>query len=206
MPELTLRANEAPAASEPDAAAALEWPADRVPIESLRRITVTQWLDQAGDVEGERSEGRGAITGVLVHRLLQASSGGLLSLEAARRQIGTMIRPDERATTLDLEAVVESALDVWSRLLDRVDLRELFARATILAEVPFSIRARTDTDQSVLLRGTIDSVALAPDGVTVIELKTGAPRPWHERQLGLYVEAARQLFVGRTVTGVLIQV
>src|SRR5690606_6134150 len=103
-------------------------------------------------------------------------SGGLLSLEDARRQIQTMARPDERATTLDLDVVVESALQIWARLLDRDDLRDLFARATILAEVPFSIRS-SDADRSVLLRGTIDSLALTADGVTVIELKTGAPRP-----------------------------
>jgi ATP-dependent helicase/nuclease subunit A len=182
----------------------LAWPADRVPVESLRRITVTQWLEMEGEVDTEHSEGRGALTGALVHRLLQASSGGLLSLDDARRQIGTMIRPDERATTLDLEIVVESALEVWARLLDRDDLRHLFSRATVLAEVPFSIRHRTGADQNVLLRGTIDSLALTADGVTVIELKTGAPRPMHARQLALYVEAARRLFVGKTVTGVLV--
>jgi ATP-dependent exoDNAse (exonuclease V) beta subunit len=115
-----------------------------------------------------------------------------------------MIRPDERAAALDLDVVTGSALEVWARLLDREDLRGLFAEATILAEVPFSMRSRTDAGQSVVLRGTIDSVALSAGSATVIELKTGAPRPTHERQLALYVEAARPLFAGRTVTGVLV--
>ena len=70
-------------------------------------------------------------------------------------------------------------------------------------EVPFSMR---DPRRSgVILRGSIDCLVRSPDGaITVVELKTGRPRPEHEEQLGLYVAAARDLFPGTAVSGLLI--
>jgi hypothetical protein len=40
--------------------------------------------------------------------------------------------------------------------------------------------------------------------MTVLELKTGRRRDWHERQLDLYVRAARCLFPGVAVDGRLV--
>jgi ATP-dependent exoDNAse (exonuclease V) beta subunit len=43
-------------------------------------------------------------------------------------------------------------------------------------------------------RGTIDCVVEKPDGsILVVEFKTGRVRPIHQRQLDLYLAAARQL-------------
>ena len=47
-------------------------------------------------------------------------------------------------------------------------------------------------------RGVVDAVAVADDGaVTVVEFKTGAPRPEHEAQAAVYAEAFRAVWPGR---------
>ena len=52
------------------------------------------------------------------------------------------------------------------------------------------------------MRGAIDLVVQHGDGrIEVLEFKTGHPHPGHERQLALYVAAARALFPGANVTG-----
>jgi RecB family endonuclease NucS len=58
---------------------------------------------------------------------------------------------------------------------------------------------------SVVLRGTIDCLIQKDDGcVVVVEFKTGRRRPSHQRQLDVYVEAARALFPGAPVEGRLV--
>ena len=89
------------------------------------------------------------------------------------------------------------------RLTGRDEVRAL-AAGQVLTEVPFSMRVERD-EKPLILRGSIDCLAQAPDGsITVLEFKTGNPRPAHDRQLQLYVEAARALFPGRPVSGLLI--
>ena len=181
------------------------WPADHVPVESLRRVSVTEWLDEepAAGEDGHRG-GAGALTGMLVHRLFQASSGGLLAPAEAQRRLETLLRPEERAVTPDVPRALGAALDIWTRLVARPDLLEVFGGAEVLAEVPFSLRT-AQREETVLLRGTIDCLALSADGgVTVLEFKTGARREVHERQLEIYVEAARSMFPDRSVEGRLI--
>ena len=57
----------------------------------------------------------------------------------------------------------------------------------------------------IIVRGSIDCLIQKPDGsITVVEFKTGRPRPSHERQLGLYVAAARMCFPDTMVDGTLI--
>jgi RecB family exonuclease len=57
----------------------------------------------------------------------------------------------------------------------------------------------------VVLRGTVDCLIVRADGsVLVLEFKTGSPRPSHQRQLDVYLDAARALFPGAPVSGQLI--
>jgi RecB family exonuclease len=100
--------------------------------------------------------------------------------------------------------VVSTALDLWTGLRRREDIAALLASSELLTEVPFSLRIE-EAEGSVILRGTIDCLAIAADGsVSVVELKTGGRRESHQRQLDLYVRAARALFPGRQVQGHLI--
>jgi RecB family endonuclease NucS len=58
------------------------------------------------------------------------------------------------------------------------------------------------------VRGTIDCLILnQTDGgakVVAVEFKTGRKRAEHQQQLDVYVAAARELFPGADVSGVLI--
>jgi hypothetical protein len=55
------------------------------------------------------------------------------------------------------------------------------------------------------VRGSIDCVACLPGGrVVVVEIKTGQPRAWHQEQLGWYLAAARSLFAGQEVEGLVL--
>ncbi|MGH6944705.1 MAG: PD-(D/E)XK nuclease family protein, partial [Geminicoccaceae bacterium] len=66
-------------------------------------------------------------------------------------------------------------------------------------------RRRAERRAPATLRGTIDCLIQRPDGsVMVVEFKTGRPRPSHERQLGIYVAAARACFPDSAIDGRLI--
>ena len=54
------------------------------------------------------------------------------------------------------------------------------------------------------MQGTIDSLVVTEDRVTVVEFKTGLPTPGHRRQLEVYLEAGRTLYPKRVVTGVIV--
>jgi len=49
--------------------------------------------------------------------------------------------------------------------------------------------------EGYIVRGTIDCLArTGTDEITVLEFKTGRPRPWHQEQLHVYRKAAQALF------------
>jgi ATP-dependent exoDNAse (exonuclease V) beta subunit len=107
------------------------------------------------------------------------------------------------------------ALGAWRRMCRRPDVQTLLACGQRQYEVPFSLRmpphARSgapDPDSPaapLIVRGVIDCVVVGADrSVAVLEFKTGRPRPSHQQQLDTYVQAARILFPGSTVTGTLV--
>ena len=92
-----------------------------------------------------------------------------------------------------------------------------------LYEVPFSLRTNPPSApapaeahttgsmnaidaEAVVTRGARSTVwsSATMAGWLWSKLKTGVPRPSHQRQLDIYVEAARALFPGVPVTGKLI--
>jgi len=97
---------------------------------------------------------------------------------------------------------VEEALAAWRTMRTRGDVIELLGGGEVRYEVPFSFM---EPGSARLLRGTIDCLVRRPDGrVTIVEFKTGRPRPVHERQLNIYLEAARRLFPHASIDGRLI--
>ena len=67
-------------------------------------------------------------------------------------------------------------------------------------EVPVSL-----AQDGRVLRGTIDCLIRRPDGaLVVIEVKTGPPRPEHQRQLAAYLGAIQALGPGIRATGCLV--
>jgi len=98
----------------------------------------------------------------------------------------------------DVEEAVSTFLDLRH---DEVVSR-LLAGAEAHYEVPFSLKWGAGRE---VVRGAIDCLAfLSPSEAVVFEIKTGRPAPWHRAQLDLYLAAARQLFPGTTVTGMLV--
>jgi RecB family endonuclease NucS len=117
------------------------------------------------------------------------------------RVAASLLRPEERAASPHVDSIVREAAEVWGSLAARDEVIRLLASHHVLAEVPFSLRI-DDEERPVILRGTIDGLAIAADGsVTVVELKTGQARAFHQAQLDVYMRAARSLFPGRTVEG-----
>ena len=196
-------------------------------------VTVTAWLaaEGAGRVTGSAVAGD-ALVGSLVHRMLQSAAGETsLELEDVAR---ALLTSEERATVDDVQNVIAQAIAAYESLRARPDVVALLSGGIVMREVPFSMRidgltefdltaapqtltpdaqslapARNNQDLTpggrTVLRGRIDLLVVRDDGsVVVVEFKTGRRRPEHERQLEIYVGAARALFPGRAVEGCLV--
>jgi ATP-dependent exoDNAse (exonuclease V) beta subunit len=99
---------------------------------------------------------------------------------------------------------VDDALGAWRSMRGRADVSSVLSAGRRSYEVPFSLRAN-GPEGPCILRGTIDCLVLRDDGsIVVIEFKTGRRREQHQRQLDVYVDAARALFPAAAVEGMLI--
>jgi ATP-dependent exoDNAse (exonuclease V) beta subunit len=166
----------------------------------------------AAVADGEASGGgRGSggpnqgLVGTLVHRLFAANAArvapGLLALDALAHRL---LAPEERAAVADTGALVADACRCYAALASRQEVTSLLGTARCLYEVPFSLLDEDGTGRGIL-RGSIDCLALMPAGrAVVMEIKTGGAQPWHQRQLEVYVRAARRLLPGVVVEGLLV--
>jgi ATP-dependent helicase/nuclease subunit A len=162
--------------------------------------------------EGEDEDGHGAgmarrrsdvLEGTLIHRLFRhAATLEALAPEPAAALARRLLEAEEQAAAPDVDALVQTALAAWRRLRARADVAGLLASGRALFEVPFSLRRGGEDD--VILRGAIDCVIVRPEGVTVVEFKTGRRRASHQRQLEVYLAAARLAFPRSPVEGRLI--
>ncbi len=170
------------------------------------RAGVTDWLDDIADVARASSARAGdATAGILVHRLFQ-SSDALAGCDPDAEQAFArgLLRPEERAVVENADATVASAVRAWRLMRERPDVAALLAARRRVHEVPFSLRRVVD-GTAMVLRGTIDCLIRKDDGsVVVVEFKTGRRRASHQRQLDVYVDAARALFPGSSVEGRLV--
>ncbi len=167
---------------------------------AVARVSVTRWLDEVAR-DGEpvaRATPQDVMTGTLVHRLFQqGASPADNDLARARR----LLRPEEQSAMDDVEETVAAAVRCWRAMHGREDVSMLLSGGRRLHEVPFSFRMT----EGVVLRGTIDCLVECGDGrVVVLEFKTGRPRASHQQQLDLYVRAARALYPGADVGGLLV--
>ena len=145
------------------------------------------------------------VVGRLVHRMLQLNGenvGVVPDAPDAEARAIEVMTGEERARP-DHRDVASEAAAIYLRALARPDVATLLG-GDCLFEVPFSMR-RDDVDAErgvVIVRGTIDCLRRWSDRrLTVFELKTGPVRSHHERQLALYVDAARALFPDAAVDG-----
>jgi ATP-dependent helicase/nuclease subunit A len=149
---------------------------------------------------GPRSE---RLLGVVVHRLLQRLAGARDVTDLhLRGEIAHVLRPDDLTEIEDRAAFENEVICAYHALRDRADVGELYASGDALHEVPFTMRAGDG-----ILRGTIDCLVRTSGGrVTILEFKTGRPRPEHERQAELYRRAAERLFPDAAIESRLVYV
>jgi ATP-dependent helicase/nuclease subunit A len=177
------------------------------------RLPVTRWLVEPDAIEpSEAVMARDPIVGTLVHRLFQFLDGSPGPFEEPEfADARALLAPADRALIVDVDGTVQAAIDLWRKMRLRADVASLMASGQRLYEVPFSMRLPREAmgvdsgPEVVVLRGTIDCLVVGPDGTAVvIEFKTGRPRISHQQQLDIYVDAARLLFPGASVSGQLI--
>ena len=157
-------------------------------------------LDSTGPEDGEEPAG-GRLVGRLVHRLLARFPPGAAADEATvLATVEALVTDEERAQVPELDAAIARAVRLHRRLASRPDVQSLFAGGTAAFEVPVSL-----VQDGRVLRGTIDCLIRRPDGaLVVVEVKTGPPRPEHQRQLEAYLGAIQALGPGIRATGCLV--
>ncbi|MFI5177633.1 MAG: UvrD-helicase domain-containing protein [Vicinamibacterales bacterium] len=128
------------------------------------------------------------LTGTLVHRLFERRLPAATSDADLRPLIPHLLRADERVDVDDLDALARAVSRLYLTLRQRTDVTRLLESGTCHYEVPFSYQPPDRPDD--VFRGAIDCLVMASDGgVTVLEFKTGRPRPEHDAQAALYGEA-----------------
>jgi ATP-dependent helicase/nuclease subunit A len=137
------------------------------------------------------------LVGTLVHRLIErAGLTGAIDDRQVNDTVDDLIRLDAPgAAAIDRHEVAARAAAAYRSIREHPALPDLSDACSILYEVPFTLGL-----DGALVRGTIDCLVTRPHGpVTVLEFKTGAPRPEDATQAALYRKAAEALFPGTEV-------
>jgi ATP-dependent helicase/nuclease subunit A len=190
----------ASAGSGTDRPARLEPAVPRAAVTDLAASDEPAPLDSARTEDDVEPAG-GRLVGRLVHRLLARFPPGRAVDEATvLATVQALVTDEERAQVPELDAAIARAVALHRRLASRPDVRALFAEGTAAFEVPVSL-----VQDGRVLRGTIDCLIRRPDGaLLVIEVKTGPPRPEHQRQLDAYLGAIQALGPAIRATGCLV--
>jgi ATP-dependent exoDNAse (exonuclease V) beta subunit len=134
------------------------------------------------------------LVGTLVHRLVHRLGVGADS-GIARAAVARLLRPEEQAECsfgLALDATLDAAIAAYEVLSCNEAVNRLYSSGEALHELPFTMQS-----DGTWLRGTIDCLVRNGSGlITVLEFKTGRPRPEHQKQIELYKCAAEQMFPG----------
>ena len=131
---------------------------------------------------------RERLTGTIVHRLMQRRFDRALDASTLTSLVPSLLRTTETVDVDDLDALAADAVALYMRLRGQDDLTRLLASGRCEYEVPFSFEPPDRPGD--LVRGVIDCLVRTPTaGATVIEFKTGAPRPEHATQAGIYARA-----------------
>jgi hypothetical protein len=137
------------------------------------------------------------LVGTLVHRMLQREGlAGDATDEWIARRVASLVRVDESINVVDRGALIARAASSYRAFSTHADLRAIYQSGDAFHEVPFSLAV-----DGRVVRGTIDCLVRRGEGgpVTVIEFKTGRPRPEHQAQADLYRLAAQTIFPGAEV-------
>jgi ATP-dependent exoDNAse (exonuclease V) beta subunit len=130
------------------------------------------------------------LVGTLVHRLLQREGLREEASDAwAAQRFPLLLRTDELSTVDDLGVLCARAADAYRAFVTNAEICAIYRSGEPLHEMPFSL----EVDGHVV-HGAIDCLVRRERSVTVLEFKTGRPRPEHQAQAELYRRAAAALF------------
>jgi ATP-dependent helicase/nuclease subunit A len=210
-----------PGPAQPEDAGGLSGPdrtraLDRQPLVwagGIRQATTHDWPATSGDVvpmpageavpDSDRSRTEDRIAGTLVHRLLQWAGSRRPTVGEWTDAFARLVRPEALVDVRDPETLRRTVVAAADALRTRTRLADLLAGGTCWYETPFSWRM-TGTPE-VVVRGTIDCLVVDDNGaMTVVEIKTGAPRPEHQVQLDTYLAALRELHSDVPIRGELV--
>lgn len=143
-----------------------------------------------GRPEGPLSDSESdRFVGTVVHRLMQHRADPAAADETLAATIEALSRNIDPLDPEDHAARVAAAIRAFRRLAGHPDLVALLTQGECRYEVPFSFRLPEQA--GAIVRGVIDCLVESADGVvTVVEFKTGRPRPEHAEQAALYARAA----------------
>ena len=160
---------------------------DTTPLGLPRRVTIAATAAPAAADQQIAGPGTASVrlTGTLVHRLLQRRLDPELEEATLLALVPQLVRAEELIDIPDPAILASGAVALYRRLRGRPDLVALLASGTCYYEVPFSYQPPDRPGERV--RGVVDCVVVALDGaVTVVEFKTGQPRPEHQAQAAMY--------------------
>jgi ATP-dependent helicase/nuclease subunit A len=166
-------------------------PATRV-VRTATELTAGR-SDVPGVSEPEPSDVAGRLVGTLVHRLMPRGVRSDASDAEIAEAVRALVTPADLLDVGDLEAEIPSIVAAFRSLAGQPDLVSLLASGECLYEVPFSFLE--DPVSGSVIRGVVDCLVIGADRVlTVVEFKTGRPRPEHEAQAALYARAISSIF------------
>ncbi|MEO8482340.1 MAG: UvrD-helicase domain-containing protein [Acidobacteriota bacterium] len=133
------------------------------------------------------------LVGTVVHRMFQRRVDADQLDEDLYQAASRLMRPIDLVDVDDPRATAVAAASAYRALRGRADVATVLASGACHYEVPVSFVAPGKPDARV--RGTVDCLVAGTDGtLTVLEFKTGRPRPEHERQVALYAQALEAAF------------
>ena len=133
--------------------------------------------------------------GTVVHRLIQACGLGETDTERLVSTASRLVTPREAADLDDRTAWLDRVVLSYLALTAQLEVTGILASRAVYYEVPFSL-----LEEGGVVRGTIDCLAVDASGrLTVLEFKTGRPRPEHQAQADVYRRAIEAVFPGSEV-------
>ncbi len=164
---------------------------DSLTDQSIRRVSVADAI-AAGD--GRPSAARGGrdshrVLGTLVHRLVRRF--GVDATADVDGAVLHLLHAHEAVDIQDRATVCRDAANAYRAICSRPDLRELYRAGDALHEVPFTMATG-----GRIVRGTVDCIITTEESITVLDFKTGRPRPEHARQVELYGKAVQAMHPG----------
>ncbi len=181
-------------------------PVARVVVTGLKSADDESSLRVDSEDRWTESEVAERLVGRAVHELLRSLRGRRVPMAEVETAVRALLREVLPLQDEALEETVSRAVSLYARFSAHPDVARL-AESACLFEVPFSYHDRdtSSPETALVIRGTIDCLVRSAEGfVTVLEFKTGRPRPEHASQLARYMSAARVMFPATVVEGRLV--